>query len=163
VSSVVDLCAAPGGWTEVLMQLCRKDEAAVRNDPTTNDAVDAKSTLLEAKQTLSVIAVDLAPMTPIKDVLIMQGDITRTQTAQAIIKAAGTVVIFIQIFVIVIGIGVVINIFDIITASKVDHLFTLIMSCLAATPSISIDVVFVRLTMPSSFVNCFFVCLNIEY
>jgi 23S rRNA U2552 (ribose-2'-O)-methylase RlmE/FtsJ len=60
VKSVVDLCAAPGSWSQVLSR-----------------------TLPEA----TIVAVDLQAMAPLKGVVQIQGDITLTSTAEAIIDA----------------------------------------------------------------------------
>jgi len=69
VVRAVDLCAAPGSWSQVLSDKllnCNDDE---------NDDNKPK-----------IIAVDLQPMSPLPGVLCMQGDITSVETAQAIIK-----------------------------------------------------------------------------
>ena len=60
VTRVVDLCAAPGSWSQVLSQ---------------------KLTLPGTK----IVAVDLQPMAPLKNVVQLQGDITQVSTAQKII------------------------------------------------------------------------------
>lgn len=63
VKRVVDLCAAPGSWSQVLrMRL-------------PNDAF--------------IVAVDLQEMAPIEGVICMQGDITSESTASSIIAACG--------------------------------------------------------------------------
>lgn len=64
VSRVVDLCAAPGSWSQVL-------------------ARKLKSGCEEA--TSKVVAVDLQAMAPIPGVVQIQGDITKVSTAQQII------------------------------------------------------------------------------
>jgi tRNA (cytidine32/guanosine34-2'-O)-methyltransferase len=58
VSKVVDLCAAPGSWSQVL----------------SNHLTDAK-----------IVAVDLQKMAPLPGVVCIQGDITKTSTANEII------------------------------------------------------------------------------
>ena len=71
VTRAVDLCAAPGSWSQVLAD-------QLRGTPTTaivNNSEDPK-----------IIAVDLQPMAPIDGVLSFQGDITSQQTAHAIIQ-----------------------------------------------------------------------------
>ena len=65
VHRAVDLCAAPGSWSQVLSQ--RVGEA-------THD--DCR-----------IVAVDLQAMAPIRRVHQLQGDITRRETAEAIIAA----------------------------------------------------------------------------
>ncbi|KAJ3226197.1 putative tRNA (cytidine(32)/guanosine(34)-2'-O)-methyltransferase [Chytriomyces hyalinus] len=58
VTHVVDLCAAPGSWSQVL---ARKTSPGTR-----------------------IVAVDLQQMAPIKGVVQLQGDITKESTAKAI-------------------------------------------------------------------------------
>ncbi|EDQ87851.1 uncharacterized protein MONBRDRAFT_26852 [Monosiga brevicollis MX1] len=64
VERVVDLCAAPGSWSQVLSQKLR---------PTENDRV-------------KIVAVDLQAMAPLPGVIQMQGDITKEATAQEIVQ-----------------------------------------------------------------------------
>ncbi|KAF0720535.1 Aste57867_254 [Aphanomyces stellatus] len=63
VTRVVDLCAAPGGWTQVI---------AERLSPSTNPEVQ-------------IVAVDLMEMAPLDHAIQIQGDITAQSTADAII------------------------------------------------------------------------------
>lgn len=67
VTRVVDLCAAPGSWSQVLANRLHK-----------NNTEDAK-----------IIAVDLQAIAPIPGVTQIQGDITKLSTAEAIIKHFG--------------------------------------------------------------------------
>ncbi|OQS00963.1 ribosomal RNA methyltransferase [Achlya hypogyna] len=62
VSRVVDLCAAPGGWTQVI---------AERLESLANDNC--------------IVAVDLMEMAPLEHAVQIQGDITAQSTADAII------------------------------------------------------------------------------
>jgi len=71
VHHAVDLCAAPGSWSQVLSRKLLADKSAA-------DAVDAK-----------IVAVDLQPMAPIQGVVQIEGDITSSETAQQIIAAFG--------------------------------------------------------------------------
>lgn len=64
---VVDLCAAPGSWSQVL---CRKLRLA---NPGKEDEV-------------KIIAVDLQEMAPLEGVVQIQGDITKTDTAEEIVS-----------------------------------------------------------------------------
>jgi len=59
VTRCVDLCAAPGSWSQVLAK--RLDEGS------------------------KIVSVDLQPMAPIEGVTCLQGDITSVATAEAII------------------------------------------------------------------------------
>ncbi|CAD5115590.1 DgyrCDS4551 [Dimorphilus gyrociliatus] len=63
VSHVVDLCAAPGSWSQVLAK-------KIRIEPQNDDA--------------KIIAVDLQAMAPIPGVEQIQGDITKLSTAKKI-------------------------------------------------------------------------------
>ena len=60
ITRAVDLCAAPGSWSQVL-----------RNG---------------LKEGSTIIAVDLQPMAPIEGVLTIEGDITRKETADRVIE-----------------------------------------------------------------------------
>lgn len=58
MTRVVDLCAAPGSWSQVLSRKLRQDEQAE-----------------EAK----IVAVDLQAMAPLPGVTQIQGDITKVR------------------------------------------------------------------------------------
>ncbi len=63
VTRAVDLCAAPGSWSQVLAdRIASTDEHP------------------------NIVAVDLQPMAPIEGVLCLQGDITSYETARAILQ-----------------------------------------------------------------------------
>lgn len=61
VTRALDLCAAPGSWSQVL------------------------SRLVEVSPDRRIVAVDLQEMAPIDGVIIMQGDITREDTARDVV------------------------------------------------------------------------------
>jgi tRNA (cytidine32/guanosine34-2'-O)-methyltransferase len=65
----VDLCAAPGSWSQVLSKKVY--------EPSAN------------KDEVKIIAVDLQPMSPLEGVIQLQGDITKLETAEAIISHFG--------------------------------------------------------------------------
>lgn len=69
VTRVVDLCAAPGSWSQVLSR--KLYLPAVKQE---NENVP------------KIVAVDLQPMAPIEGVLQIQGDITSASTAMEIIS-----------------------------------------------------------------------------
>ncbi|EDV90521.1 putative tRNA (cytidine(32)/guanosine(34)-2'-O)-methyltransferase 1 [Drosophila grimshawi] len=73
VQRAVDLCAAPGSWSQVLsrklFEPCQTDDE---------------------KLAVKIIAVDLQAMAPIPGVLQIQGDITQESTAEAIIAHFGS-------------------------------------------------------------------------
>ncbi|AQK75877.1 S-adenosyl-L-methionine-dependent methyltransferase superfamily protein [Zea mays] len=72
VKHVVDLCAAPGSWSQVLSR---------------NLYVPAKqsSDCKEGDLPL-IVAIDLQPMAPIEGVIQVQGDITNARTADVVIR-----------------------------------------------------------------------------
>ena len=72
VERAVDLCAAPGSWSQVL---ARKLNVSPENWDAKQDKNDAK-----------IVAVDLQEMAPIPGVVQVQGDITREETARQIIS-----------------------------------------------------------------------------
>ncbi|KAL8569645.1 putative tRNA (cytidine(32)/guanosine(34)-2'-O)-methyltransferase [Nucella lapillus] len=65
VKRVVDLCAAPGSWSQVLSKKLRGSEGK--------------------QSDVKIVAVDLQAMAPIPGVTQLQGDITKKSTAQEII------------------------------------------------------------------------------
>eukprot|EP00667_Euglena_gracilis_P029569 EG_transcript_39439 len=70
VTRAVDLCAAPGSWSQVLQR---------KLNPTTPDAPAATGGAL-------IVAVDLQEMAPLPGVIQLQGDITALETAERIIE-----------------------------------------------------------------------------
>ncbi|KAJ3139863.1 putative tRNA (cytidine(32)/guanosine(34)-2'-O)-methyltransferase [Geranomyces variabilis] len=65
VTRCVDLCAAPGSWSQVLSKKMKSDDP---NDP------------------VKIVAVDLQAMAPLPGVIQLQGDITKSSTAEQIIS-----------------------------------------------------------------------------
>ncbi|XP_063050056.1 putative tRNA (cytidine(32)/guanosine(34)-2'-O)-methyltransferase [Engraulis encrasicolus] len=65
VNRAVDLCAAPGSWSQVLSRKLRDKEK---------------------KEDVKIVAVDLQAMAPLPGVTQIQGDITKLSTAEEIIK-----------------------------------------------------------------------------
>ncbi|XP_069694297.1 tRNA (cytidine(32)/guanosine(34)-2'-O)-methyltransferase-like [Periplaneta americana] len=65
VSYVVDLCAVPGGWSQVILQRL-------------GSKVD--------DQSAHIVAVDVQPMAPLQGVVEIKGDITKKETAAEIIE-----------------------------------------------------------------------------
>ncbi|XP_039265517.1 tRNA (cytidine(32)/guanosine(34)-2'-O)-methyltransferase-like [Styela clava] len=66
VERVVDLCAAPGSWSQVLTRTLR--------GPTGQENPNVK-----------IVAVDLQAMAPLPGVIQIQGDITKVSTAESIV------------------------------------------------------------------------------
>lgn len=89
VQRAVDLCAAPGSWSQVLAdRLYTREELEVFQQAADDNSnkkpePDMSSSL---SSNYRIIAVDLQPMAPIDGVVCLQGDITSLQTAQAIIQ-----------------------------------------------------------------------------
>ncbi|KAJ3343418.1 hypothetical protein HDU83_005674 [Entophlyctis luteolus] len=77
VVRVVDLCAAPGSWSQVLA----RSLGARSTQPAT--------TALAAADPPRIVAVDLQKMAPIPGVIQLQGDITKQDTLDAIKAALG--------------------------------------------------------------------------
>lgn len=75
VQRAVDLCAAPGGWSQVLVE---------RMMGTSQDTSSSSCTALASSP--AIVAVDLWPMEPITGVHCLQGDITALSTAKSIIQ-----------------------------------------------------------------------------
>ena len=91
VRRAVDLCAAPGSWSQVLAHKLLHarsvsdgaDAAAAVSSATASDAVTvaASPALVEPK----IVAIDLQDMAPIPGVVQIQGDITRASTAAQVV------------------------------------------------------------------------------
>ena len=71
VKNVVDLCAAPGSWSQVLSR--RLYLPAVAAGASEEDLP-------------RIVAIDLQPMAPIEGITILQGDITSKRTAEQVIS-----------------------------------------------------------------------------
>jgi len=68
VKRVVDLCAAPGSWSQVLAKKLRGERQE------------------EEREEVKIVAVDLQAMAPLPGVIQMQGDITKLATANKIVE-----------------------------------------------------------------------------
>lgn len=76
VTRAVDLCAAPGSWSQVLSRKLRVKE----------DSGRAGGGEEEKGEEVKIVAVDLQAMAPLPGVTQIQGDITKISTAQEIIR-----------------------------------------------------------------------------
>lgn len=87
VERAVDLCAAPGSWSQVLAtRLYPITTAATTSTTTTAPIESSTTTTTTATEREKIIAVDLQEMAPIPGVRQLQGDITSQATAEAIIN-----------------------------------------------------------------------------
>lgn len=78
VNRAVDLCAAPGSWSQVLSRELFKAHATTTT--TTDDIVSSQ------QQQRKIVAVDLQKMAPLDNVIQIHGDITKKETADQIIE-----------------------------------------------------------------------------
>lgn len=76
VQRAVDLCAAPGSWSQVL---------AARLYPNQQAAAAVAGAAGGQNEREKIVAVDLQEMAPIPGVRMLQGDITTEATAEAIV------------------------------------------------------------------------------
>lgn len=81
VTRAVDLCAAPGSWSQVLTKRLRAKSESLSDVPS-----DANNISTPRSADVKIVSVDIQTMAPIDGVTMIQGDITRSETADKIIS-----------------------------------------------------------------------------